>query len=245
MCKTKALFDKTVSRKLPGRAEVLVVMYGSSRDSFMKVKGAGGLAVLNCVNSHPTEHNRYLIEMAGLNSGHHELIPGWVTARVEQEIDLADLIIVPSRFVGEQLRSYGVAEERIATIPYGVDLSAFCPANRSKPQSQDLECLYVGQISHRKGIPILLQAADLLRDAPVRFRLLGPLVSPEVLVSLPANVAYEGAVNPGVVSEAMRRADLCVRSADIGGCLRACRLRNEGCRAFSYSDRSRWCLRSD
>ena len=73
-----------------------------------------------------------------------------------------------------------------------------------------LTCLYVGQISHRKGIGFLLEAARRCADLALRFRLIGPAVSPELLRDLPPNVVYEGASLPGGVPEAMRQADLFV-----------------------------------
>ena len=130
--------------------------------------------------------------------------------RVEAELALADLVLVPSRFVAEQLLAHGVAVEKIATLPYGVDLRAFHPPQQREPGAHPLECLYVGQISHRKGIRILLEAARRCRALPVRFRLIGPIVSPEVLEGLPDNVVYEGSSLPGGVAAAMRRADLFV-----------------------------------
>lgn len=210
MYKTKARFDAAVSRSLKKHpAEVFVGMYAASRDSFDRAHRQGTLTVLNFVNSHPLAHNHYLSDLAGLNVPHHELIPGWVTQRVEAELALADLILVPSRFVAQQLLDYGVVEEKIATIPYGVDLGAFHPVQNTRHIGL-LECLYVGQISHRKGMVVLLQVARKLRGLPVKFRLIGPMVSSEVLADLPENVVYEGTNQPGRVADIMRQADLFV-----------------------------------
>lgn len=207
----KARFDVAVARHVQQeRPEVLVGMYAASLESFEAVHRHGGMAVLNFVNSHPAEHNRYLMQLAGLRAPHHELIPDWVSRRVEQELELADLVLVPSRFVTEQLIAHGVAAEKLAMLPYGVDLSAFSPRSQYLRQKERLECLYVGHISHRKGIPVLLAAARRCRDVPVHFRLIGPLVSADVLVELPENVAYEGPSLPGGVAGAMQKADMFV-----------------------------------
>lgn len=211
MYRVKAQFDSAVaSQLLRYPSPVLVGMYGATLESFRTAQKQGGLAVLNFVNSHPAEHNRYLAELAGLKAPHHEFIPDWVCARVKQELGLADLVLVPSRFVAEQLLAEGVPTDKIATLPYGVDLRAFHPARQRKPGKGPLECLCVGQISHRKGIRVLLDAARRYRESQIRFRLIGPIVSAEVLEDLPDNVIYEGATLPGGVPEAMRRADLFV-----------------------------------
>jgi len=208
---TKARFDAAVSRRLDLKpADVFIGMYAASRDSFEAVHRRGGLAVLNFVNSYPFEQNRYLFDLAGLKPKHHELIPDWVARRVEAELVDADLVFVPSRFVAEQLLAHGVRSEKIATIPYGVDLGAFYPSQEPVREIGEIECLYVGQISHRKGIVVLLQAARRLQGLSVKFRLVGPMVSPEVLADLPENVVYEGPSLPGGVDEVMRHADLFV-----------------------------------
>ncbi|MHB1945334.1 MAG: glycosyltransferase family 4 protein [Metallibacterium sp.] len=212
MYRVKAQFDKAVARRLNKQpTDVLVGMYGASLESFRVIQQHGGMAVLNFVNSHPAEQNRYLVELAGLDAIHHEMIPAWVSARVEGELALADLVLVPSRFVAEQLLKHGVSSDKIAMLPYGVDLQAFHPQSRPESDKHAVELLYVGQISHRKGIRVLLDAARRCRELPVRFTLIGPMVSSEVFAGgLPANVTYAGASLPGGVAEAMRRADLFV-----------------------------------
>lgn len=211
MYRVKAQFDRALARLLIQQpTDALVGMYGASLESFRAVHRHGGLAVLNFVNSHPAEHNRYLIKLAGLKAPHHELIPEWVAQRVEGELELADLVLVPSRFIADQLLAHRVEPERIATIPYGVDLSAFYPLREPAPEKDHVECLYVGQISHRKGMRLLLESARCLTDLPVKFRLIGPTVSAEVLDGLPENMIYEGPSPPGGVADVMRRADLFV-----------------------------------
>ena len=208
----KKKFDASVARHLERTpTDVLVGMYAASLKSFEAIHRCGGLAVLNFVNSHPVVQNRYLIELAGVKTPHHELILDGVAQRVDAELALADLVLVPSRFVAEQLISRDVPEEKIALLPYGVDLHTFHPSVQRDPIRAVLDCLYVGQISHRKGIRILLDAARCCRDLPVCFSLIGPIVSREVLDDLPENVHYKGMALPGGgVAEAMREADFFV-----------------------------------
>lgn len=209
----KEQFAQGVASRLPVHAaDSLIGMYAASWESFREARSRGLVCCLNFVNSHPVDQNRYLRELAGVrDAAHQELIPPWVARRVEAELEAADMVLVPSRFVAEQLRRRGVAEEAIEHIPYGVDLSAFHP-DTPKPERgvAFVRCLYVGQMAHRKGIPLLLETARSLTGMPIRFHLLGPVVSPEVLDNLPENVEYEGAGLPGRVAERMRRADLFV-----------------------------------
>lgn len=209
-------FDIAVARRLQryGHVGALVSMSAAATESLRVVKRQGGVGVLNFVNSHPVEHNRYLRELAGLRDSHHEMIPWDVVRKVEAELELADLILVPSAFIAAQLYAHGVPVCKVAVVPYGVDLENFHPKSGNRSNSgtrhETMECLFVGQISHRKGVRILLEAARRCRRLPVRFRLIGPIVSPEVLAKLPGNVTFEGAMAPGEVGEAMRRADMFV-----------------------------------
>jgi glycosyltransferase involved in cell wall biosynthesis len=159
------------------------------------------------VNSHPRHRNACLRELAGLHGKHQEFVPEWVVRRVDREIEAADWVLVPSEYVASQIAAHGVPRKRIAVIPYGVDLSAFRPAEATRP-GPVVECLYVGQISHGKGIPFLMEAARRCRRLPVRFTLHGPLVSPEVLENCPDNVRYRGRIHPAAVPRAMREAQI-------------------------------------
>lgn len=195
MYQSKRRFDQAVARRLSrSRAAVVVGMYGSSALSFARAHELGRMTVLNFVNSHPVYHNRFLYEFAGLKSGDNEVLPNWVVQEVDREIEHSDLILVPSRFVEAQLLELGVDPQRIATEPYGVDLTAFRPAGPEEraATSEKIVCLYVGQISHRKGITVLLEAARRLTGQPIEFWLAGPMVSRTVLRDMPGNVRYLG-----------------------------------------------------
>lgn len=209
MYMVKARLDRIVARRMVREdSNILVGMYGAAQYSFEVAKQRDRLCILNFVNSHPLAHNRYLRDLAGLEDSHHEMIPDWVAKRVERELSLADLVLVPSRFVAAQLIARGVLEEKIAVIPYGVDLSAFRAPTLQPAPDDCIECLFVGQISYRKGVHVLLNVARACRSLPVRFRLCGPVVSPELIEDLPENAHYDGPIPPGRVPAAMQEADI-------------------------------------
>ena len=204
MYAAKMTFDQIVARELPP-ADAVIGVFASCALTLQRAREAGSLAVLNFVNSHPREQNRFLQELGGLRGPSHEFVPGRVGRRVERELRLADLVLVPSQFVADQLTRRGLPTARIAVIPYGVDLAAFTPTAypRSDPP---VRCLFVGQLSHRKGIPVLLRAARRLPD--IEFLLTGPLVSPGVLRGLPPNVRRLGPIPHGAISTIMRESDI-------------------------------------
>ncbi|MCC6146838.1 MAG: glycosyltransferase family 4 protein [Anaerolineaceae bacterium] len=71
------------------------------------------------------------------------------------EYETCDLITVPSKFVHDTFLAKGVPPNKLAVIPYGVDLDTFHPLDKT---DKVFRAIYVGQISLRKGIPYLLQA---------------------------------------------------------------------------------------
>lgn len=223
MYKAKDSFDNALARHMESELrcrepDSVVGMFSAVFRTFKVIKKRGGLAIYNFVNSHPTYHNRYLRELAGITGDHHELIPSWVASKVEKELEIADLILVPSQFVAKQLLEIGLSQDKVAVEPYGVDLAAFHPANKldtkwcleRSSRNKNLRCLYVGQISHRKGITVLMETARRCMHLPVQFTLIGPIVSRELLDRIRRNVSYQGAVFHGGVPEAMRKADVLI-----------------------------------
>jgi glycosyltransferase involved in cell wall biosynthesis len=85
-----------------------------------------------------------------------------------EEMELADLVLVPSSFVANTIRAFH-PNKTISLAPYGVDLKFWKPRER-KDRSEVLRFIYAGQISLRKGIPDLLQAWEkaALRDAELK-----------------------------------------------------------------------------
>lgn len=70
------------------------------------------------------------------------------------EYHQADLIVVPSQFVADSFVSEGIPKEKLAIVPYGVNLQRFKPV--ATPADEVFEVVFVGRISARKGVKDLL-----------------------------------------------------------------------------------------
>ena len=213
MYAAKRSFDGAVAKRIDWLdPDAVVAMMASAELTLRAMRQSGRLGVLNFVNSHPSYHNSYLRELAGLSHNHHELIRDDVAKQVEAELELADLVLVPSRFVANQLFELGMPSDKVAVRPYGVDLSKFRPhrGTTSRASGDSMRCLYLGQIAHRKGIKILLDAARRLSGRPMEFILVGPLVSPELLRDMPANVRWLGAMAHEDAAKQLQIADVFV-----------------------------------
>jgi glycosyltransferase involved in cell wall biosynthesis len=206
---SKKRFDRAVSRRIAGQSfDALIALNFSAAATFQRMRETGGVRVLDFIDSHPRYQNRYLRELCGLEDPHRELVFPDVIGRVENELEFADLILTPSRFVADQLEAVGIARDKLAVEPICVDVLAYRPDSRPKhPRSHVPRGLFVGQISYRKGLGVLLEAARRLRNRRVEFQLVGPLISPEVLHGMPDQVNYRGARLSEGVAQAMRDAD--------------------------------------
>ncbi len=215
MYETARRFDRMVARRLdPTEVNAVVAMFASANETMAAAQKRGILGVLNFISGYPSARNRLLIELGGLREGHHELIPARTQDGIERALDQADLVLVASQFVARQLTDAGVPADKIALERYGVDLTRFTTPQvdgADKPHDgRPLRCLFVGQIGHIKGIPVLVEAARRLSDRPVEISLVGPLVTPDVLHDLPSNVSYHGKMAHAAVAEMMAQADVFV-----------------------------------
>jgi glycosyltransferase involved in cell wall biosynthesis len=93
-----------------------------------------------------------------------------------KEAAMADYWIVASDFTKQTLVQAGIAAQRIAVVPYGIDLKKFVPGKRARPAGKPLQLLFVGTLGQRKGIKYLIQALDLLPAGQVELTVCGRAV---------------------------------------------------------------------
>ncbi|MBI5300715.1 MAG: glycosyltransferase family 4 protein [Chloroflexi bacterium] len=85
--------------------------------------------------------------------------------RIENEMALADQLVVQSRFSQATLLERGIPAEKITRLSLGVNVERFCPA--ADVPATPFRVLFLGQVMLRKGIQYLLKAWKRLgwRDA--------------------------------------------------------------------------------
>lgn len=94
-------------------------------------------------------------------------------AREIAEYELADLIVVPSQFVADSFIAEGISKEKLAIVPYGVNLQKFHPV--AKPSSEYFDIVFVGRIGARKGVKDLLDAFNQANINNKRLTLVGTI----------------------------------------------------------------------
>jgi glycosyltransferase involved in cell wall biosynthesis len=113
-------------------------------------------------------HPRTQVELVNVERQNWGLPPSPVTPlvlQVERELELADTIVVQSRFSERTLVGRGISKDKLIRIPLGVDAKQFSPS----PQGTKgrFRVLFVGQLTLRKGVQYLLETWKQLgwRDA--------------------------------------------------------------------------------
>ncbi|HEV2548578.1 MAG TPA: glycosyltransferase family 4 protein [Stellaceae bacterium] len=110
----------------------------------------------------------------------HAALPPSAVERQNEELALADVVVVGSDSCAGTLIENGCAPEKIRIVPYGYDESVFpalMPERRPMPD-RPVEFLFVGQIHPRKGIAHLLRAFDQIPSSAAKLTLVGGLAVP-------------------------------------------------------------------
>src|SRR5262249_17170462 len=145
------------------------------------------------------------------------------------ECDLADRIVVNSKWSQEGLIRSGVSCEKLSVIPLayeprglrGQESATFAEAPAAKEfgvarlypdrftNERPLRVLFLGQVNLRKGIARLLDAARILRDEPVEFWMVGPVRITNATTKVgDARVKWFGPVTRSQAAEKFRAADV-------------------------------------
>lgn len=102
----------------------------------------------------------------------------------EAEMELADHIVVASRFTLNTYVEHGIKAGKISINSYGVDANLFKP--RHKQPGDIIRFVFVGLVDARKGIPFLLEVWNKLDLGNIELTLIGP-VTPGIENFIQAN----------------------------------------------------------
>ncbi len=158
-----ALFDFWVSQKLKGmETSKIDIFHGwnnHSLDSFRTAKKHNIVTVVERASAHPRAKQAILNKECKTLSLQPPSVTGGQMKRSLRELDEADYIVVPSAFAYQTHVDYGIPKNKLAMIPFGVNLEKFGSVN-NKHDATDHKfiVLFVGQVSVRKGAHYLLKA---------------------------------------------------------------------------------------
>lgn len=175
------VFDRWVASRVRREKPTFVVGHDSSALlSQRAAREVGSISVLNQVIGHIEAGIQVFREETERAPEFAETLvvpPDWIIERCRVEALEADRVLVPSDYVRDTLIERGTKPERIAVIPYGVDIERFRPM--PKPAGQKFRILFVGSLSQRKGIKYLLEAVKRLRLPDAELVLVGRRIGSE------------------------------------------------------------------
>jgi starch synthase len=157
--------DRYVARSLRSHTEVRAV-YAYEDGALHQFRQAHKLGI-HCMYDLPIGYWRANRAMAAEEA---ELQPAWKStltslvdseakfALKDEELGLADMVIVPSAFVKKTLEMYP-GEKKIVVNPFGVPAN-ISPPRRLTDREKPLRVLYVGSLTQRKGISYLFEAIE-------------------------------------------------------------------------------------
>ena len=143
---------------------------------------------------------------------HWQKAPHTYWSQWMQECELADVILANSHWTKQALTKYGIQEQKIKIIPLPIevkkenhDFKRHYPAsfNTERP----LRCLFLGTLTLRKGIHIVLEVARQLEGYPVQFILIGNSEL-QIDFSRYKNVSYKGVVSREETNRHYQQADV-------------------------------------
>ena len=136
--------------------DVAQAIMGFASELFDAADTRSALKVVDCANSHPTTLYGYWQRECDLwCPGERVPIPRWMFARMNRELERADMIIVQSFFARDSMIQNGIPERKVFVNPMGVDVSIF-RKRAAVPARPRFVC--VGTICLRKGHQYLFRA---------------------------------------------------------------------------------------
>ncbi len=148
------------AQPLPACNVVHAIM-GFGTEPFDRTEKIGALKVVDCPNSHPVSYYGFWQRECDLwCPGEKVPIPHWMFARMNRDLERADVILCPSTFVRDTMIANGLAASKCFINPFGVNASVFTP-RPAVPAAPRFVC--VGTICLRKGHQYLFRAFEVVK----------------------------------------------------------------------------------
>ena len=210
------------SQPSPINSQLVLCSYSyTALEPFRYAKARGWKTLLVQIDPGPEEERIVAEEAARVP----ELAGDWQTAPAEywaswrEECELADRIAVNSQWSEEALVRRGVPSEKISVIALAYEApevrgqESEVGGARSYParftDERPMRVLFLGLINLRKGVARLLEAAQILRNEPVEFWMVGPVeIANGGTVATDGRVKWFGPVTRNQAAEFYRKADV-------------------------------------
>ncbi len=168
------LFDRQAARHIMNQSDIFAGLSGCSLYSLRRARQMGAKTVLERGSTHMLYQRKILEEEYARFGMRKTVVHPRVVERELREYQEADFISVPSQFVKGTFLQYGIPEEKLIQIPYGVNLTHFYPVPKEDNTFRIIHC---ANLSLRKGVPYLLQAFSELKLKDAELWLIGSVTN--------------------------------------------------------------------
>lgn len=198
------VFDRWAARRLPAGIDAVIACEISARDTFHAARGRGAATLLDA----PSFHHQAQDRLHGF--GESPALHRRIVAVKDEEIALADHVLVVSEVARATYLEAGVPPGKVHAIPLGADTDLFTPPE--EPPSGPVTFLFAGASIRRKGFDLLVDAFAAVREqAPEAvLRLVGPRGELAPLADGHPGVIAIGTVPQPALAEELRGADCLV-----------------------------------
>jgi glycosyltransferase involved in cell wall biosynthesis len=176
--------DKYVARRLPTlQPDIFVGFENSSLQSFKKAKEMRKITILDLAQVH---HN-FIIDLRNKYSYFKKALPDdaffdKVNRNKSAHYQFVDYIFVLSNFAKKTLIDAGIAEEKIYEMHLGFDPDNFKP-KKNYTLSGTFHILFVGLITYRKGLHLVLESFRQLNLSDAKLTIVGASTDGEDLLN--------------------------------------------------------------
>ena len=163
-------FSINASSNLPLNSDIYHGWINYSLNSFKKVskKNSNGVKILEMYSVYP----KFEIEIYEkyLDKNQSVLPSKGRIKTIDEELKIADAIVIPSEFVKKGLPPN---VNNVYVIPFGIDCTKFFPTNKNKDfyNRDELTVLFIGYIGYRKGFHLLYDAIERLKENGKKIKL--------------------------------------------------------------------------
>ncbi|MEJ7827414.1 MAG: glycosyltransferase family 4 protein, partial [Segetibacter sp.] len=207
------LFQLAISTETIKNADVVIGFDTSSWILAERCKKLGTKFILDVSIAHPYSKEKIYREL-------EILYPQWAEHLnpknkffidlERQEMELADEIVVPSRFVRSTYIENGVEESKMRINPFGTNVSFF-KTTQKNVKGEDVRYLFFGGLNARKGLPFLLETWEEFNNTfPNTYLTIAGVGSLPDNYKLPSKVRMIGKVLPNLRQELYNQADVFV-----------------------------------
>lgn len=172
-----------IARAQNERVDAIYAYEDAALESFK----AASLAGLKCIYDLPIAH---WATGRRLMNEESERLPAWSRTlgggisdslakleRKDQELMLADMVVVPSGFVRDSLPEFA-RSKNIVVAPFGSPVTTSSDHGKDPAGHKPLRVLFAGSMGQRKGLGDLFAAVKLLDEANVELIVMGSLLAP-------------------------------------------------------------------